>query len=155
MTDQKVFDKWRNLLALAEDAYEAGYSACYNENATAQEKQAASRRWWSAANAVLWHYVRTHAQERITLEPLPANLLARLANLAEELSNGNVSELISDVHKIGRPRKWRKERHDIARAIYYVEAVRRGEIADRHPIKTVHEACRGAAATMGRLATRH
>ncbi|MGE4612191.1 MAG: hypothetical protein AAED33_12525 [Paracoccaceae bacterium] len=101
-------------------------------------KSEAVREWWSAANAILWKYVRTHAQHNIYLEPMPAYTMARLANIAEELSNGNVPSFVSDAAISGRPR-WRKQRHHIAYAIYYIEAATRGEIKDTAYNKTVRE----------------
>ena len=98
------------------------------------------REWWQLVNALLWKYVRTTAQ---TGKPpdgaFPAFAFGRLANLAEELSNGIVPTLIEDVRAGGRPLRL-AERRDIARALYYLIAVKEGRIDDRAPVSTVARA---------------
>ena len=103
-----------------------------------KEVSVAVRQWWSSVNAMLWFYVRTLAEQKRYLDPFPFDTLAKLANLAEELSNGNIPEAVNDVvhARKGRP-LWRLERHAQGFAVAYIEAALRGDIDDPHPKKTV------------------
>lgn len=130
--------EWRSLLEEEERLFTRACELDREHRDKNKAKSEAVREWWSAANAILWKYVRTKAQRHIYLEPMPVNTMGRLANIAEELSNGNVPSFVSDAAARGRPR-WRKERHHIAYAIYYIEAVKRGEILDMAYNKTVRE----------------
>lgn len=79
------------------------------------------------SHAVLWMFVRTRAQFDHELLPFPVDVLGRLANIAEELSDGIVPALVADARKGGRPYRLRERRY-IAYAVLYILAVKRGEI---------------------------
>jgi len=129
---------WQSLLADEERLFNRARELSRENWEKTDARSKAVREWWSVANAILWKYTRTQAQQNIYLEPMPIITMARLANIAEELSNGNVPSFVSDAATSGRPR-WLKERHHIAYAIYYIEAAKRGEIQDRSHNKTVRE----------------
>lgn len=131
---------WDDLLASEEAAFQAAVHRDNDRDTPPEAKAEAVRDWWLCVNAVLWRYVRTKAQTGT--EPsggFPAVTLGRLANIAEELSNGIVPTIIDDARGGGRP-LYRAERHHIARGILYIRAVKRGEIMDRAPVKTVASA---------------
>jgi len=111
------------------------------------EKSEAVREWWCAANAVLWMFTRTRAQFNHELQPFPAFTFGRLANISEELSNGNLPSLVSDAAGTGR-KYFLMERHHIAYGVLYIEAVKRGEIQDKSPNKTVRQAYNVTAKTV-------
>lgn len=100
------------------------------------EQAEAVRKWWSIANAIIWMFVRTRAQHDHELQPFPAFTFGRLANICEELANGNLPSFVEHARARGRA-LWRKEREHIAYAVLYIEAVRRGEIPDHAPNLTV------------------
>jgi hypothetical protein len=103
------------------------------------KKAEAVRERWGVTNAIVMLFVQTRAQFDHELQPFPAYTLDRLANVAEELSKGNLPSFVADAAKAGRP-LWRKERHHIAYGVLYIEAARRGEIEDNAPNKTVRQA---------------
>ncbi len=74
------------------------------------DKAAAVREWWGVTNAILRMFVNTRAQFNHELKPFPAYTLRGLANVAEELSSGNLPSFVADAAKGGRP-LWRQERH--------------------------------------------
>ncbi len=130
---------WQELLDMEESAFR---ECCKldSENADkSPEKVEAVRVWWSIVNSVLHMFVRTRAQYDFELKPFPAFPLSRLANISEEISNGNIPKFVKDATKQGRP-LWLKEQKHIAFAIFYLEAVGRGEISDKSPNKTVRQA---------------
>lgn len=131
---------WEELLAETNGQLVAFADLVEAPSSTPGERAAAAREWWLMVNAVLWKFVRTHAQEGILLEPFPYEVLGRLANIAEDLANGHVSRVISDTtyRAMGRP-FFRFERHSIDHAIHYIDAVLSGEIDDPSPKKTVRE----------------
>lgn len=134
-----IIEEWPKLL----DREESTFLMCVKLDGQNRErtpkKSTAVREWWTIANAVIWMFVRTRAQHNHELEPFPAYTFGRLANIAEELGNGIVPKLVSDTATAGRPTRL-AERHVIAYGILYIEAVRRGEIADKAPNKTVRQA---------------
>lgn len=130
--------KWQLLLETEERLFKNACELELQNWEKTEEQVEALREWWSCTNAIIWMFVRTNAQDGITLEPFPHFTLARLANISEELSRGIVPTFVSDAAARGRPLR-RKERHHIAYAIFYIEAVQRGDITDRHHNKTVRE----------------
>ena len=132
-------EEWPRLVALERDAAKTARNVGNDRASSKKQRADALRAWWSTVSAVLTFYVRTLKSHGFTLEPMPADILILLAHLSEDLSNGIVHPILDDVYITGRRTMWRKQRHDIAKAIYYIEAVRRGEIKDPHPIKTVRE----------------
>lgn len=92
----------------------------------------ASRSWWFSVHEVLHVYTQAQVQLQRTLEPFPGPLLMRLGKLTYDLGKGIVPHLVGDVSKgkPGRPVGW-TERRDVAHAIFYVQACKSGEIADR------------------------
>ncbi len=131
--------EWDRLVALEKTAAKSARDVCNNTKSSKKQRANALRAWWSAVNAVLIFYIRAPRDHGFPLEPMPADTLSRLSALSEELSNGNIPPVIEDVYVTGRRLMWRMQRRDIAKAIYYIDAVRRGEIEDPHPIKTVRE----------------
>lgn len=131
--------EWSKLLEQEEKAFTR---SCDLDNTTSDKsdkKSEAVREWWSIANAVLWMFTRTRAQLDHELQPFPAVVFGRLANIAEEISNGIIPTFVDDARKGGRP-MYRAERHHIAYAVFYIEAAKRGEIEDNSPNKTVRQA---------------
>ncbi|MGI9522318.1 MAG: hypothetical protein ACR2PG_11790 [Hyphomicrobiaceae bacterium] len=98
----------------------------------------ALREWWSLVNKALWCYAWTHAHHGQALEPFPINLIGNLIYTAEELSTGIIPSWVANAKKGGRP-LYSGERKAIAYGVLYIEAVRRGEIKDRSPNKTVRQ----------------
>ena len=100
----------------------------------------ANRSWWFALHEVLHLYVQVQVQLHRTPGPLPGPLLMRLSKLTHDLGRGIVPDVVSDASKgsVGRPVGW-TERTDIAHAIFYIQACKSGEIADRAYNKTVRE----------------
>lgn len=100
----------------------------------------ATRCWWSSAHKVLQVYTQAQVQQHRTLEPFPGQLLMRLGKLTYDLGKGIVPQVVGDVSKgkPGRPVGW-TERRDIAHAIFYVQACKSGEIADRAYNMTVRD----------------
>lgn len=98
----------------------------------------ANRCWWSSASQVLQVFTQAQAQLHRTLEPFPIQMLMRLGKLTYDLGKGIVPQVAGDASKgkPGRPVGW-TERRDIAHAIFYVQACKSGEIADRAYNKTV------------------
>ncbi len=136
---ERLKSEWPKLLELEEAAFQRNCELDSHGEHVSQEKKDAVREWWRLVNGILWMFVRTRAQHNHELQPFPAYTLGRLANIAEEISNGNVPSLISDARKGGRA-LWRAERHHIAYGIAYIEAVREGKIIDKSPNKTVRQA---------------
>ena len=127
--------EWLWWLELEEKAYNDVPNAS-TSNASRRKRAVLLRRWWGVANACLSMFIRTKKLYGHTLEPFPAMMLANLANISEEISNGNIPAFVSDAKSGGR--RWRlQERQDIAYAVAYIEAVRRREIEDKSPNKTV------------------
>lgn len=137
--EERLTANWTALLDYEEECFLRSAELDRQTSLKTREKSEAVREWWGVTNAILWMFVRTRAQFNHDLKPFPAYTLGRLANIAEELANGNLPTFVLDVGKRGRP-LWRKERHHIAYGVLYIEAVRRGEIADRHPNMTVRRA---------------
>ncbi len=142
-------EEWLKLLEREEAAFQH-LCSFYDDKqyVKTHEKSKATKEWWLLVNAILWMQIRTKAQLNHDLYPAPIKMLARMANIAEELSSGLVSTIISDVSG-GRP-LWRAERHDIAYGVAYIKAVRRGELEDRSPNKTVRQAYDVTARTVQR-----
>jgi len=130
---------WADLLEYEEKCFSQCADLDLKNPDKTKEKSEAVREWWGVTNAIIWMFVHTRAQSNYELKPFPAYTLGRLANIAEELSNGNLPSFVADAAKAGRP-LWRKERHHIAYGVLYIEAVRRGEIEDNAPNKTVRRA---------------
>lgn len=133
--------RWQKLIEEEDAAFQYCRELHRNDEGKNKEKSDAVRRWWQIVNAMLSMFTRTRGQYDFELAPFPGILLMRLAITAEELSNGVVPEHIEDarINDGGRPRRF-AERHHIAFAVLYVEAVRDGSIKDRSPNKTVREA---------------
>lgn len=131
--------EWSKLLDKEEEIFQR---CCHLDNENPDKtpaKAQAVREWWSAANAVLSMFIPTRTKLNHELLPFPAHTLSRLAHIAEELSNGNVLPVVSDAAGGGHA-LFRMERHHIAHGVLYIEAVRRGEIDNPAPIKTVAQA---------------
>ncbi|MDH3265083.1 MAG: hypothetical protein OEM24_13935, partial [Paracoccaceae bacterium] len=121
--------------------YEEHFSELVRTQATngeepSPEHRESVRQFWKATSHLLHQYVRTHAQLGHYLEPMPAILLSRLALHFDELGNGIVTDLIESARAPGRPTRY-GERRDISRGISYLEAVEKGLIQNRAPVKTV------------------
>ena len=132
-------EEWPKLLDREEVAFQYLCSINDEKYAKTHKKSKATKEWWLLVNAILWMQIRTKAQLNHDLHPPPFNMLGRMANIAEELSSGLVSTIISDVSTGGRP-LWRAERHDIGYGVAYMKAVERGELEDKSPNKTVRQA---------------
>ncbi len=131
---------WQSLLEEEEAAFMRCVELDNQDHDRNAEKSKAVRHWWSLTNAILWMFTRTRAQFDHELQPFPMCTFGRLANISEELSNGVMPNFVADAGaRRGRPRS-RGERQDIAYGVLYIEAVRRGEITDRSPSKTVRQA---------------
>ena len=126
--------EWHDLIAEEERAFQQLAKAEQQDDRNAEN--AAAQHWWNVVNSVLWVHLRIHAQEGRTLE-YPHFVFARLANIAEELSNGIVPRICSAVQGPGRRKYYLKERHGIAQAIFYHDAAKSGEVDDQSPTKTV------------------
>ncbi|MEW9922088.1 hypothetical protein AB2B41_20980 [Marimonas sp. MJW-29] len=146
MTEQKpnptiqiLCEEWTELL----DQEEAAFQEICRLDAEGPEKSKAKseavRHWWMAVNAVLWMFTRTRLQYDYELQPFPQYVFARLADISEEISTGIVPKIIEYARIGGRP-LYLLERHHIAYGVLYIEAVSRGDIADRSPNKTVRTA---------------
>jgi hypothetical protein len=119
------------------------------------EKSQAVREWWALTSDILWRYVRTKAQRDVYLEPFPLEVLTRLANLAEDLGGGNVSDFVSHAAIKGKGRPyWRAERHALGYAVLYIQAADQGDIDDPHPRKTVRNTYNVTAQTVRNWLTR-
>ncbi|WP_323786420.1 hypothetical protein [Thalassovita sp.] len=123
------------------------YEKCFDELMRTQPKQGekptkahqeAVRSFWGITAHMLNQYVRTCAQHNHYLEPMPLVPLSRLALHCEELSNGIVPDSIEKARAPGRPMRW-GERSDIARALFFLEAVEAGDLQCDAPVKTVAE----------------
>ncbi len=130
--------KWEVLLEEEERLFNLACQLDTQSSDKFEEKSAAVRAWWGATNAALWMFNRTRAQHNHELSPFPAFILGRLANISEELANGNVPSFVSDVAREGRV-WWRQERHDIGFAVAYISAAKEGKISDRAYNKTVRQ----------------
>lgn len=143
MTESKRINElqlhWTDLLQQIEAQFDICTKLDVASAVKPNEKAEATRKWWAIANSALWMFVRTRAQYDYELTPFPYLLLGRLANISEELSMGNVPSFVSNTKTKGRA-YWRMERHHIAYAVLYIEAVKRGEINDHSPNKTVRRA---------------
>ena len=143
-----LMHKWESLLEEEDELFSRAADLDRVTGEKTNEKSEIVRQWWGVVNAILWMIVRTKAQHDLDLTPLPAFTLGRLANMAEELSNGNVPSFITDAGSSGRP-MWRVERHYIAFGILYIEAAKRGEILDKSYNKTVRQAYNVTSHTNG------
>lgn len=128
--------RWASLLEEEERLFQHCCTLDRESPERTDEKSSAVREWWRAANAIIWLHVKTRAQHNHELLPYPMFVLGRLANICEEVSNGNIPSFVTDAAGGGRP-WWRKERHHIAYGVLYIEAVRAGHLSDRSPVKTV------------------
>jgi hypothetical protein len=136
----RAFGNWEDLVAAEEAAFQELCKLDVTTKAASKEKREAVRQWWQIINALVWRYVRTTAQNGTPPDgTFPAFALGRLANIAEELGNGVVPTIVEDARSGGRPLRL-GERRDIARALYYLIAVREGRISDRAPVLTVARA---------------
>lgn len=131
---------WRELLDEEELAFQKCVQLDHETHEKTREKAEAVRQWWEITNSILWMFTRTRAQFYYELSPFPMYVFGRLANISEELSNGIIPSFVEDARG-GRGRRRRlSERKHIAYGVLYIEAVRRGEILDRSPNKTVRQA---------------
>lgn len=140
--------RWRMLLAEEETAFELACTLDREDDRPTPAKAEAVRTWWSIVNSILWLQIRTKAQFGHELEPPAVITLGRLANISEEISNGNIPHFVTDASEVGRNKYWIRERHHISYGILYIEAVRQGEISDNAPNKTVREAFGVSAKTV-------
>lgn len=136
----ELSQKWQTLLG----DEKAAFMRCVeldNENHDRNiEKSEAVRRWWKIVSSVLWMFKSTRAEYDHELQPFPWDAFIRLEKISKELSNGIILSFVEDARSVGgRPLRL-GERKDIAYGILYIEAVRRGEITDRAPNKTVRQA---------------
>lgn len=106
------------------------------------------REWWAITSEVLWLNVRIGHVDGVEITPPPLTLLATLAHLAGDLSNGVPSDLLHGMITPGAPRRSAKERLGISWAIRYIDAARQGLISDRSYNKTVRTAYDVSAATV-------
>lgn len=136
---------WRSALEELERDFEELIKA---KETHSEVHRLAVQRWWMQASGILWYFARAQAQGT-EVEPAPAVLLGRLANIAEELANGNLPWLVADSADNAR-KYWRAERQDIAYAVFYVEACKAGKIRDRSVNKTVREAYNVTSRTVQR-----
>ncbi len=131
-------EEWTWLHRLEEDSVQDLCDADAEKQERNPNKSVLCRRWWMVANSMLWMFNRVQDQQGEVLNPFPTMPLGRIANVCEELGNGNIPDAISDASKAGR-QMWRAERHHIAYAVFYLEAVAKGDIEDKSPNKTVRQ----------------
>lgn len=140
--DERILEiehRWEIILRWHEESFEVCCNLQNDPSTTKAQRREAVREFWGSVTTALRVYVRTQNQLNHHLTPHPDFLLMRLSNVTEELYGGNVPTLVSDAAAPGRTR-WRAERHDIAYAVFYLEAVKRRDIIDKSPNKTVREA---------------
>lgn len=138
-SDKELQRKWEQLLKDEERLFEEACELYRHNNERTPQKSEKVREWWLVVNSVLWMFTRTKAQNGYNLSPDPLFTLARLANISEELANGNVPAMVRDVAKSGRTMTLGERKH-IAIAVLYVEAAKRGDISDKSPVITVARA---------------
>jgi hypothetical protein len=99
--------------------------------------------WLAASSQLLSELVGAacHFQDGGFGASFPCEALNRVKILLEDLSVGQMSDPIdAAVSRPGRRERTRLERRDIAIAVFYVQAAKKGDIPDRAYIKTVAEA---------------
>lgn len=140
---------WEIMHSQEEDAFQECLKLDRLSSEKTKEKSMAVRHWWWLASNMLLFFTRTRAQLDHELQPFPAFLFARLANVAEELSTGVVPSFVEDARAAKGKRIWLLgERKHIAWAVIYVEAVREGRISDPAFNKTVRQAYKVRAKTV-------
>jgi hypothetical protein len=126
-TYEVVFSEWVRLRALDGDV-------------ASESQKVALRQVWKLRQLMLTQFIRVKAQFDGYLEPFPFSPMLELANDCEDLSNGIVSEMITVARSSGGRPLRRRERHDIAKAVYFLEYVEKGLLICRNPIITVARA---------------
>lgn len=100
------------------------------------DRLTASRAWWRQVEITLQKFVDLD-EGHGHVQPFPRDLLETLSGLAGELATGRtpgpVKDAVTSGNKLHGPRK----RRDIAWAIAYIDATKRGEIQDYRHNKTV------------------
>ncbi len=105
----------------------------YNISAAQKDK---IRSLWRQRAVILRKLAEADASPIPVSNPLLADSLLRLSLVCEDLSRGIVPASVELARKGGRPLKL-GERHDIAKAIYFLMAVEDGHIQCQSPIQTV------------------
>ena len=116
-----------------------GFEAiCEIEKLALEADSGARQEWWTKMSYLLMVHARDLAHGT-NLTPKPAIQIARMANVCEELGNGNAPDLVTDA--IDNKRKyWRIERRYLTWAATYIAFCKAGKITDRASTKTVREA---------------
>jgi hypothetical protein len=124
---EAVYSEWVQLRALDGDV-------------ATESQKVALREVWKHRQRLLTQFIRVKAQFDVYLEPFPFSPMMQLANDCEDLSNGIVSAVITDARSSGGRPLRRRERHDIAKAVYFLEYVEKGLLTCRNPTTTVARA---------------
>jgi hypothetical protein len=126
-TYEAVYSEWIRLRALDGDV-------------ATESQKVALREVWKRRQRMLTQFIQVKAQFDVYLEPFPFSPMLELANDCEDLSNGIVSEMITVARSSGGRPLRRRERHDIAKAVYFLEYVEKGLLTCRNPTITVARA---------------
>lgn len=125
----------RNLIEQEEAAWRQAVAAERAEAPNMRRLTKHARDWWAASERVIQEYLslcRAGASP-----PPPIVAMERWANIADDFSRGRRHAMVRYATRgPGRP-AGRTERHDKAQAVFYIEAVRAGQIEDSAPVKTV------------------
>lgn len=112
------------------------------------DRLTASREWWRQVEITLQKFVDLNESGR-HVQPFPRDLLETLSGLAGEFATGRIPEPVKDGVMIGNKPHSPRKRRDIAWAIAYVDAAKRGEINDYHYLKTVAQQYGVSTTTVG------
>ncbi|MEM6891725.1 MAG: hypothetical protein AAF636_26930 [Pseudomonadota bacterium] len=137
--DAKRQGEWDRLVRAEHDAFQLCCKLDADAEGKKNEKARAVQDWWSKTAKLLNFYWRTKGLEGIELTPFPMDVLSRLANISSEISDGITPTIVKDAGKMGRQLHYGEKRH-LALAVEYMAAVKRGDINDKAPNKTVREA---------------
>lgn len=107
-----------------------------NSSSRKSDRLAASRAWWRQVEITLQKFVDLDGGHE-HVRPFPRDLLETLSGLAGEFATGRIPEPVKDAVLRGNKLHGPQTRRDIAWAIAYIDAAKRGEIQDHHHNKTV------------------
>lgn len=112
------------------------------ENGPEKERTKAARLWFAQVSKILGVCVEkslSGKSEDFDIVP-PAHVFIVLRSLADDLGRGIIPQVVDDVSKQGHPKKPRRMENHIGYATAYLDAVKRGVIAEKKPNKVVREA---------------
>lgn len=132
--------RWLDLLEAEKRAFDKAAKAAWDFPEGSAKRHNLSCEWFAASADLLQEFCLAIDRPYVAERP-PIDAVFRLSRIAEMLSTGNCPDPVTDALTAkGRPGWFPAERRHIAIAVFYVEAVRTGDLIDRAPIKTVREA---------------